>query len=355
MNHDMRKIAMFAAVLVFAASTAANAQSPARMYKLGTFQDDGRTFAGLVLDDADVVIDLNRADSAYPQTLRGLIEAWDDVLAAQLGDLAQAARERRPADALSLSEVETLPPLPDPGVLLMAARNYVEHAEEMNNVGRTYGSNPVIDESVTVGLPAIWTREADDKRPNPYLFPKLTSAITANGDAIVLPPGRARIDFECELVAVIGRTTQRVSVDEALNYVFGYTVMVDVSDRENRPDGRYGSDWLIGKSHDTFAPMGPFVVPAEFVGDPQDLDVRYTLNERVMQDSNSSLMIHTVRDLVSFASHIATLHAGNLISSGTPGGVGEGRRPPVYLQDGDTSHCWIEHIGTLTNPVRASR
>lgn len=353
MNRSFARIAMWTLALVVGWNTGANAQAADRTYKLGMFEQNGRHFAGLVIDDKDV-IDLAAAGRTYPSTLRGLIEAWDPQLANQLGDLAAASREKRPADAMALTQLRTLPPLEDPDVLLMAARNYVEHAEEMNNVGRTYGSNPVIDESVTVGLPAIWTREAGDQRPNPYLFPKLKSAITGFGDAILLPPGRSRIDFECELLAVIGRKTQRVSIADALDYVFGYTIMVDVSDRENRPDGRYGSDWFIGKSHDTFAPMGPFVVPAEFVGDPQDLDVRYTLNDTVMQDSNTALMIHTVRDLVSFASHIITLGPGDLISSGTPGGVGEGRTPPVYLRDGDTSNCWIEHIGTLSNPVRAS-
>ncbi len=322
-------------------------------YKLGMFQDGTRTFVGLVLDDA-VVVDLNRADD-YPATLRGLIERWDDGVAEDLMDLASAARDRPPAYAFPLAQVTTLPPLSDPDVFLMAARNYVDHAEEMFNVGRTSGTTRVIDENVRIGLPGIWSRDPRDERPNPYLFPKLKSAIAADGDTIELPPGRPNIDYECELVAVIGRNARRVAVDDALDYVFGYMAMVDVSDREERADGRYGSDWLMGKSHDTFGPSGPFVVPAAFVGDPQDLDVRYTLSGNVMQDANTELMVHTVRDLVSFASYIATLRPGDLIGTGTPGGVGEGRTPPVYLQDGDTSECWIERIGTLTNPVRAVR
>jgi 2-keto-4-pentenoate hydratase/2-oxohepta-3-ene-1,7-dioic acid hydratase in catechol pathway len=139
-----------------------------------------------------------------------------------------------------------------------------------------------------------------------------------------------------------------------LDYVFGYMAMVDVSDREDRADGRYGSDWLMGKSHDTFGPSGPFVVPAAFVGDPQNLNVRYILNGETMQDASTALMLHTVRDLVSYASHIATLGPADLIGTGTPGGVGEGRTPPVYLNAGDQSVCTIEKIGTLTNPVRAA-
>ena len=341
-----------ASVAVLLVNISAHAQ--AIPYKLGMFAESGRSFVGLVLDDA-VAVDLTRADDDYPATLRGLIEIWDDEVAAELLDLADAARERPPAYAFPLDQLATLVPLSDPEVILMAARNYVEHAQEMANVGRTTGTTSVIDESVRVGLPGIWQREPGDQRPNPYLFPKLKSSLTPNGAPIELPPGRPNVDYECELVAVIGRNTRRVSVDDALDYVFGYMAMVDVSDREERADGRYGSDWLMGKSHDTFGPSGPFVVPAEFVGDPQDLDVRYTLSGNVMQDSNTELMVHTVRDLISFGSYIATLRPGDLVGTGTPGGVGEGRTPPVYLKDGDTSECWIERIGTLTNPVRAVR
>jgi 2-keto-4-pentenoate hydratase/2-oxohepta-3-ene-1,7-dioic acid hydratase in catechol pathway len=131
--------------------------------------------------------------------------------------------------------------------------------------------------------------------------------------------------------------------------------MTDVSDREERADGRYGSDWLISKSYDTFGPIGPFLVPASFVGDPQKLSVKYTLNGNVMQDSSTALMIHGVAELVSYASSIATLQPGDIIGTGTPGGVGEGRVPPVYLKAGDTGVCSIEKIGSLTNAVQAAR
>lgn len=322
-------------------------------YKLGMFVDGSRSFVGLVLDDS-LVVDLTRAGEDMPATLGALIETWDDERADELASIAESAREAPPAYAFGLSQLRVLPPLGDPDVILMAARNYVEHAQEMADVGRTGGTTSVIDESVRAGLPGVWTRAPDDRRPNPYLFPKLKSALSATGDPIVLPPGRTHIDYECELVAVIGRSASRVAVGEALDYVFGYMAMVDVSDREERADGRYGSDWFMGKSHDTFGPSGPFVVPAEFVGDPQDLDVRYTLNGRIMQDASTGLMVHTVRDLVSFASFITTLGPGDLIGTGTPGGVGEGRTPPVYLQDGDRSVCTIEKIGALANPVVAA-
>lgn len=340
-------------VVLLALSTGACAQGPREAYKLGMFREGGRVFVGIVLDD-DVVVDLSRADPGAPATLEALIAAWDRERAERIARLAADALRDPPAYAFPLEAVVTLPPLGDPDVLLMAARNYVEHAEEMAAVGRAAGTTSVIDDSVRVGLPGVWARDAGDDRPNPYLFPKLKTALSADGDPIVLPPGRPMIDYECELVAVVGRTAHRVPVDEALDYVFGYMAMVDVSDRQERADGRYGSDWFMGKSHDSFGPSGPFLVPAAFIGDPQDLDVRYTLNGRVMQDANTSLMVHTVRDLVSFASHITTLRPGDLIGTGTPGGVGEGRTPPVYLKDGDRSVCTIERIGSLRNPVVAA-
>lgn len=338
---------LFLAAFSLPAHVASQTPEP---YKLGMFGDGTRAFVGVVIGDS-VAIDLSRAEPDAPATLKELIQIWDAAWSDRVAELVRTVRLAPTAYAFPLGQVTVLPPLPDPDVILMAARNYVEHAEEMAAVGRTSGTTSVIDDSVREGLPGVWTRAPGDDRPNPYLFPKLKTAISATGDPIVLPPGRPMIDFECELVAVLGRPTRRVDVDDALSHVFGYMAMVDVSDRQERADGRYGSDWFMGKSHDTFGPSGPFVVPAEFVGDPQDLQIRYELNGRVMQDANTGLMVHTVRDLVSFASYITPLAPGDLVGTGTPGGVGEGRTPPVYLQAGDVSMCSIERIGTLRNPV----
>jgi 2-keto-4-pentenoate hydratase/2-oxohepta-3-ene-1,7-dioic acid hydratase in catechol pathway len=314
------------------------------------FQNAERTFPGMVVDDR-LVVDLSADGLNLPATLHQLIARWDEATAARLGALAGAAQRQAPASSFQLSQLEILPPIGDPDAILMAARNYADHANEMAQVGRALGTTTVVDEKVKAGIPGLWTRPPDDARPNPYLFPKLKSSLVADGDTILLPPGRTRIDYECELVAVIGRPARRVPVERALDYVFGYMAMTDVSDREDRLDGRYGSDWLISKSHDTFGPSGPFIVPAAFVGDPQNLRIQYTLNGQTMQDDSTALMVHTVRDLVSYASNIARLEPGDLIGTGTPGGVGEGRTPPVYLKAGDTGVCAIEKIGSLTNPV----
>ncbi len=330
------------------------AQDASEPYKLGMFRLDTRTFPGLVVGN-DVVVDLTRAGVNAPATLRELVARWDPAMAGRLARLAAETRQKAPAFAVKLSQVKTLPPIADPNAILMAARNYVEHASEMAQAGRTLGTTTVVDEKVRVGIPGLWTRKPDDARGNPFLFPKLKSSLSADGDPIILPPGREHIDYECELAVVIGKTAKRVPVDRAGEYIFGYMAMTDVSDREDRADGRYGSDWLISKSHDTFGPIGPFLVPAAFVGDPQKLAVKYTLNGKVMQDGSTELMIHGVAELIAYASSIATLQPGDMIGTGTPGGVGEARVPPVYLKAGDKGVCSIEKIGSLTNAVQAAR
>jgi 2-keto-4-pentenoate hydratase/2-oxohepta-3-ene-1,7-dioic acid hydratase in catechol pathway len=342
------------ALTVIGCGSQPSEQGPPAPYKLGMFEQGTRTFPGLVVGDS-LVIDLSRANIAAPATLKELIAAWDQTMADRLGNLAGAASRQPPSFSYQLSEVTTLPPITDPEAMINAARNYEEHAAEMVATGRTAGTTAVIDERVRAGIPAIWTRRPDDNRGNPYLFTKLKSAITGNGDPIILPPGRTMIDWECELTVVMGREARRISVDQAREYIFGYTMMNDVSDREDRPDGRYGSDWLLGKSQDTFAPLGPFIVPAAFIPDPQNLRITFSLNDQLMQDSRTNLMTHTAHELVAYASHLATLHPGDLIATGTPGGVGTARVPPIYLKAGDRSVCTIEGIGTLANTVEALR
>ena len=344
-------LVVVAGVLAFAAH---GAQQTVEPYKLGMFRQDTRTFPGLIVGD-DTVVDLSRAGINVPATIHELIANWDATRSGQLARLAADARRQPPAFALKLSQVKTLQPISDPNAILMAARNYVEHANEMAQAGSALGTTTVIDDKVRAGIPGLWIRKPDDGRGNPYLFPKLKSSLSADGDPIILPPGRENIDYECELAIVIGRPAKRVPVERAAEYIFGYMAMTDVSDREDRADGRYGSDWLISKSYDTFGPIGPFLTPAAFVGDPQKLAVKYTLNGNVMQDSTTELMIHTVAELIAYASNITTLQPGDIIGTGTPGGVGEARVPPVYLKAGDKGVCSIEKVGTLTNAVQSGR
>ncbi|MGH9313144.1 MAG: fumarylacetoacetate hydrolase family protein [Vicinamibacterales bacterium] len=316
-------------------------------YRLGTFEVRGARFVGLVVDDA--VARLDQALDRPPREMGELIARYDELKPRlQEAAAAVAGQGARPRYGVSLSAVKVLPPVL-PGTLLNAAVNYVEHEREMSGSSTQGAAAPA---KLPDAIPGIWPRKPGDTRHNPYLFPKLRSAVIADGEAIRIPAGRDRIDWECELTVVVGRTASRVPVERAADHIFGYTLENDVSDRAGRGDGRHGSDWLIGKSHDTFAPLGPFIVPREFVKDPQKLAITFTLNGKVMQDSNTSRMTHTVYELLSYASHILTLRPGDVIATGSPAGVGTARATPIYFKAGDRSVCTIESIGTLSNPVQ---
>ena len=332
---------------IAAASVSAQNPSPT-VYKLGTFAQGDRTFLGLVLGD-ETVVDLSKADSTLPSEMKTLLERAD-TLQARLAKLAFAvtATSGNQPFVYSIRKLKTLPPVM-PQNILNAAVNYTEHAQEMagrstNNVQAPATAPPA------QGIPGIWERKPGDTRHNPYVFPKMIGAVIGDGETIRLPPGRDRVDWECELAIVIGKTASRVPVDRARDYIFGYTLQNDVSDRAGRLDSRHGSDWFIGKSHDTFAPLGPFIVPKAFVADPQNLPIKFTLNGKVMQDSSTARMTHNVYEMVSYVSHIMTLKPGDIVSTGSPAGVGAAQN--IFMKSGDTSVCTIGGIGTLINPVR---
>ncbi len=332
----------------------ASTQSPPA-YKLGTFALGDRTFVGLVIADTTVV-DLAAANQAFearnpsaprvtlPADMRGLVTGYDGAgVRARLAALATESADG--PRGIPLASLRTLPPL-IPTHLLNAARNYPEHALEMAGRNAEAPSATIPD-----SIPGVWIRKPGDRRQNPYVFPKSVGAIIGNGDTIELPPGRTNIDWECELSIVIGRVAHRVPVQLARGYIFGYTIQNDVSDRGERGDGRYGSDWFLGKSHHTFAPLGPFIVPKEFVPNPQNLTVRFTLNGQVMQDSSTAGMTHVVDEMVSYVSHVVRLRPGDIIATGTPAGVGTARAEPIYMKPGDRGVCSIGGIGALANPV----
>ena len=179
----------------------------------------------------------------------------------------------------------------------------------------------------------------------------MANTIIADGESIRMPPSRPNLDWECELAVVVGKPASRVAVEDAEDYIFGYTLENDVSDRGGRGDGRMGTDWFLQKNHDTFAPLGPFIVPREFVPEPLNLRQTLTLSGTVMQDSNTGNMTHDIYDMLSYVSHIATMQPGDIYAMGSPSGVGTARETPIYMQPGDTAVCAIEGIGTLTNPV----
>jgi 2-keto-4-pentenoate hydratase/2-oxohepta-3-ene-1,7-dioic acid hydratase in catechol pathway len=183
----------------------------------------------------------------------------------------------------------------------------------------------------------------------PLLFAKWPNTLIGDGDAIRIPAIATKVDYEAELGVVIGRTTRRIGVDEALESVRGYVVANDVSARDLQfADGQ----WVRGKSLDTFLPVGE-LVPAADVPDPQALAIRAVLNGQTMQDSNTSNMIFGVAEIVSFVSQAITLEPGDLIITGTPAGVGAFRDPPVWLRPGDEITIEIDGLGSITNPVTA--
>lgn len=352
-----------AAAAVALTTLALTAEPPPRPvpFKLGTFEAGGRVLLGLVLDDLWVVdiaaanAELERRHPEWPRLdmpadMKQLIEGYEPGSRERLHALArEAAAGPRSAWVHDLKTLRLRPPV-QPETMLNAAVNYAEHGAEMlRRTGPADSASPA-----PRSASGLWERRPDDQRHNPYLFLKPRTAVIAAGEAIRIPPGRDRIDWECELAVVVGRRAQRVPIERAREHIFGYTLQHDVSDRGGRGDARHGSDWLVAKGHDTFAPLGPFIVPREFVPDPHGLALRFTLSGTTMQDSRTARMTHAVDELLHYASNILTLRPGDVISTGSPAGVGSARNPPVFMKPGDVATCTIEGIGTLTNPVTAA-
>jgi 2-keto-4-pentenoate hydratase/2-oxohepta-3-ene-1,7-dioic acid hydratase in catechol pathway len=236
-------------------------------------------------------------------------------------------------------------PIIYPSKVLNAAVNFYSH----------------VNEAGTPEEQAAARRQRREQRGVPYLFLKPgRGAVVGNGDNVVIPHGRDRIDWEVELGAVIGRTAKYVDAKSAQDYVFGYTVSIDVSDRGGRPPGGFGSgsDWFVGKGHDTFAPMGPWIVPKEFYGDPMK-NLRQTLSVggTQLQEARAGDMIHSLWELIEYGSSIITLFPGDVINNGTSGGTAAGsaqtRTGNRFLKPGEVMEASIDGIGTLRMPAVA--
>ena len=185
---------------------------------------------------------------------------------------------------------------------------------------------------------------------HPILFMKATSAVNGPNDMVMLPRGSTHTDWEVELGLVIGKTCKYVSADNALDYVAGYFVANDVSERHFQT--QLTGTWTKGKSCDTFGPIGPYLVTADEVSDPQNLNLGLKVNGQVMQEGNTSNMIFTVAEIIEHLSSLMTLHPGDVIITGTPPGVGMGIKPtPIYLKEGDKMEVWVEGLGSQTQIV----
>jgi 2-keto-4-pentenoate hydratase/2-oxohepta-3-ene-1,7-dioic acid hydratase in catechol pathway len=260
-------------------------------------------------------VDLNQADKNVPHCIKMLLAQGPEGLKRAAGALALG----KPMPTKGL---ELLPIIPNPDKIICVGLNYADHARES-------GMTPP---------------------PEPVFFSKFSFAIRGAGQPIVLPRVSNEVDYEAELVVVIGVGGRYIAEDRALDHVAGYCCGNDVSARDwqlRKPGGQ----WLLGKSFDTFAPIGPALVTADEIPDPGHLAIQLRVNGQVMQQSNTDKLIFSVAKLVSYVSQVCTLLPGDLLFTGTPPGVGCARKPPVFLKAGDTVEVEIERIGVLCNPV----
>jgi 2-keto-4-pentenoate hydratase/2-oxohepta-3-ene-1,7-dioic acid hydratase in catechol pathway len=283
--------------------------------RLATIQ----TWAGprAAVQVGDGYVDVHAVDAQLPPTVRQLLEGGPALLQA-----AQGAARRPGVFTYKTGEVKFLAGVHDPRKIVCVGLNYKDHAAE--------SGSPI--------------------PKDPVLFSKYPTALVGHLENIVLPPVSEEVDYEAELVIVIGKKGRNVPAASALDYVAGYTCGHDVSARDwqLRKDGK---QWMAGKTFDTFAPVGPVLVTADEVPDPHKLRIQLRLNGQTMQDSSTSQLIFSVQQVVAYLSLIVTLEPGDLIFTGTPPGVGMARKPPVWLKAGDVCEVEIEGLGVLRNPV----
>lgn len=263
------------------------------------------------------IVDFQQAAPALPQTMIGLLAAGQNALKTARAVVARALDDG--VGLLPVERVRALAPLPRPGKIFGIGLNYRDHAAETGK--------PVPDV--------------------PFVFAKVASAVIGPGAAIEIPAASAQIDYEGELAVVIGTRARRVRREAALSCVAGYTIMNDVSAR----DYQERSGHSLGKSFDTFAPMGPALVTTDECDGSGHFDLRTLVSGEEMQHSNTSQLIFDVATLIEYISAGVTLEPGDVITTGTPAGVGARRTPPRFLKPGDTVRIEIGGIGALENPV----
>jgi len=271
----------------------------------------GRTPAVVTTDGR--FLDLVACGLREWRSLEEIISAGEEALR----EVENLLKTERPA----LEDARLLCPLTAPEKIMCIGKNYADHCRELGSP-----------------LPE-----------RPVLFAKYCNALAGPGEEIQLPELSSMIDYEAELAVVIGKKCRNVSCEEALSFVFGYTCANDLTMRDaQKADGQ----WTRAKTPDGFCPVGPYLVTADEIADPQNLKIRLTLNGRLMKDSNPSQMVSSVAELVSYLSKTMTLKPGDLLLTGTPPGVGMGRDPQVFLKSGDRVCVEIEGIGHLENTFK---
>ena len=281
--------------------------------KLVSYRHQAKHSLALLIDNS--LYDLAHLHDGQWSDMKALL-ADTDALAA----LAGAEHRVSPEDGIALGDVTLLPPIERPGKVICIGKNYAEHAREGGSEPPDY----------------------------PMLFHKAATSLVGYQGDVVMPGISHKIDFEGELAVVIGRDCKSVGEDEALDYVFGYTVANDVTARDWQ---KRTSQFTAGKMLDTFCPLGPAVVSKDEIADVQNLRLTTHLNGEKMQDGNTKDMVFSVAFLVSYISQICTLEVGDLILTGTPEGVGFARKPPVWMKAGDRVRVEVEGLGVLENPV----
>jgi 2,4-didehydro-3-deoxy-L-rhamnonate hydrolase len=307
-------------------------------FKLGNFvKQGGKPFAAIVLGDDVIDIAAARPGPLSAITsIDALLENWDANFAALQETVAVIGKEGLPSGTVKLTALKALSPVRRPGKMFYAAQNFQEHVDEMIRAGMTPASGPK------------FTGEKSTSAP--YLFLKAPSTLCGAYDDIAVPTGLKKIDWEAEIALAIGKPGKRIKAERALDHVAGFMTTNDVSARDlqiraDRPGLR--SDWLNGKSHDNFAPTGPFLVPRAFVPDHKNLFIRLTVNGEIKQNGNTSQFIFTPEEQIEYASNILSLESSDFFSCGTCGGVGQGTN--TFLKVGDVMETEIEGLGKMHN------
>jgi 2-keto-4-pentenoate hydratase/2-oxohepta-3-ene-1,7-dioic acid hydratase in catechol pathway len=264
---------------------------------------------------ADRYVDLAAADASLPRCLKAILGEADG-LRRVAGAFAAGLKQKL------FVEGRPVAPIPRPNKVICIGLNYRDHAAE---TGAEIPTEPVV-------------------------FSKFATAVVGPGDEVVLPPAAKQVDYEAELVVLIGKGGKHIAERDAFSHVAGYMCGNDVSARDWQK-GRPGGQWLLGKTPDTFAPTGPYLVTADEIGDPHDLAVTLRLNGAVMQDGNTREFIFGIDRLIAHVSQLVTLEPGDVIFTGTPPGVGVARKPAVFLKAGDEVEVEIEGLGVLRNRV----
>jgi len=291
-----------------------------RTVRIVSYGERGRERAGIVVDNA--IVDLAALDASLPSATRALLGCGGIQ---RLLDIPRSTLEEKAGEprAIPLEGTRLGPPVPDASKVICLGLNYADHAREQHK----------------------------DPPERPLLFAKAPSALSGPNDDIVIPPQDDRVDCEAELAVVIGDVARNVSRDEAMKVVAGYMAFNDVSARTIQRGDR---QWFRGKSFDTFAPCGPWLVTADEIPTPHSLAISSYVNEMRLQHSNTSELIFDIPYIISYISEAMTLLPGDIISTGTPAGVGVFRDPPVFMKPGDEVVVEIEGIGRLLNKVTGS-